>query len=264
MRLRAFYIATILIAIGAAALLILQEPDATPQAGTIIAPTSAPETAATGEIALKLSAEPFPITVGPNTLRVSLTDANGAVINGATVSVMRQMMHHEGALLNAGTLTQAENGDYTGRIVWPTPAPWRVEVTAELPDGGTISDQYEIYIYAIPPQTISGEPYYHGLSATAAAVSADPERELWIVIPQGTQEMIKHGMAADVVPEEIRLAASGRNTLIIRNNDISDHVIGPYFVRAGETVRQRFTQPATFVGTCSIRARAEVSIIVEG
>jgi hypothetical protein len=264
MRLRSVLIIIALIALVATVLLALPKPAVPQTEATITAPTSAPETAASGEIALKLSSEPFPMTVGPNTLRVSLTDGSGAPIDGAALHVTRQMMNHGGAFLNAGTLEQTASGVYTNRIVWPNASQWRVAVTAELPDGATVTEQFEIYIYAIPPQTISGEPYYHGVSATVEAVAADPERELWIVIPQGTQEMIKHGMAADVVPEEIRLAASGRNTLIIRNNDISDHTIGPYFIRAGETVRQRFTQPATFVGTCSIRQQAEVSIIVEG
>ena len=263
MRLRAILILTVLIAFGAVALLALPKPDA-PQAEAVVMPTSAPETAASGEITLRLGSEPFPMTVGPNTMRVSLTDAAGAPIDGAELHITRQMMNHGGAFLNAGTLEQTASGEYTSRIVWPTAAPWRVEVIAELPDGTTLAETYEIYIYALPQQTISGEPYYHGLSATTEAVKADPERELWIVIPQGTQEMIQHGLAADVVPEEIRLVASGRNTLVIRNNDITDHTIGPYFIRAGETVRQRFTQPATFVGTCSIRQQAEVSIIVEG
>jgi hypothetical protein len=265
MRLRAVLLILVLTALGAAVLLALPKPTA-PQAEAVITPTTAvaEATAPSGEIALKLSSDPFPMTVGPNALRVSLTDEHGAAIEGADVSVTWQMMHHEGAIPNKGVLTQTASGDYSGRVVWPMAAPWRVEINAALPDGTTLADQYEIYVYAIPPQTISGEPYYHGLTATNEAVAADPERELWIVIPQGTQEMIKHGLAADVVPEEIRLEASGRNTLIIRNNDISDHTIGPYFIRAGETVRQRFTQPATFVGTCSIRQQAEVSIIVEG
>ncbi len=266
MRLRAFLIITALTAVGVVALLALPKPDVAPQTESAATPTvttidSTPEA---GEMTIQLGSEPFPMTVGPNTLRVSLTGADGASIDGADVRVTWQMMHYEGAIPNEGVLTQSASGDYSGRVVWPMAAAWAVDVTAELPDGGTLADQYEIYIYAIPPQTVSGEPYYHGLSATTGEVAADPERELWIVIPQGTQEMIKHGLAADVVPEEIRLEASGRNTLVIRNNDITDHTIGPYFVRAGETVRQRFTQPATFVGTCSIRQQAEVSIIVEG
>lgn len=251
----------LIVAVGAAVL--LAQPRQAAPAFSADAQTLETE-AASSQIALKLGSEPFPMTVGPNTLRVSLTDGTGEPVDGAAIHVTRQMMNHGGAFLNAGTLEQTASGEYTSRIVWPNAAPWRVEITAELPDGATIKELFEIYIYAIPPQTISGEPAYHGLTATNVAVAAAPDRELWIVIPQGTQDMIKHGMAADVVPEEIRLAASGRNTLIIRNNDIADHTIGPYFVRAGETVRQRFTQPATFVGTCSIRQQAEVSIIVEG
>jgi hypothetical protein len=268
MRLRVVLIFAIVIAlVGVAGLFAALQP--TTEVNNTLVPLidSASEAAAetvVGAYKLQLGSDPFPMTVGPNTLRVSLTDESGAAIEGADINVTREVMGHVGATLAGATLVQGDDGVYVGRFVWPTASQWRIQVAARLPDGATLAETYEIYIYAIPPQKVSGEPYYHGLTATNEAVAADPDRELWIVIPQGTQDMIKHGMAADVVPEEIRLAASGRNTLIIRNNDISDHTIGPYFVRAGETVRQRFTQPATFVGTCSIRQQAEVSIIVEG
>lgn len=254
----------ILIAIGGAVLLRLRDSAPSPTVNTILEATSAAETVAGGQMALRLSADPFPMTVGPTMLRVSLTDADGQTVDGADVTVTREVVNQGGATLNAITLVQGADGAYSGRFVWPTAAQWLVGVSAKLPDGEILTDQYELYIYAIPPAKISGEPFYHAVSETAAAAAADSAREMWIVIPQGTQEMIKHGQAADVVPAEIRLQTDGRNTLVIRNNDIADHTIGPYFVRAGETVRQRFNTPATFVGTCSIRQRAEVSIIVEG
>jgi len=83
------------------------------------------------------------------------------------------------------------------------------------------------------------------------------------VIPMGTQALMRSGQGDDVIPEEIRLDLSGRHVLVIRNDDIADHVVGPFFVRSGEIIRQRFTSPAEFQGVCTIRHGAEVSIIVE-
>jgi hypothetical protein len=95
------------------------------------------------------------------------------------------------------------------------------------------------------------------------AVATNPEQELWIVIPQGTQQMMRTGQGADVIPPEIHLSLAGQNTLVIRNDDIADHTVGPFFVRAGETVRQQFTRAAEYLGKCTISHGAEVSIVVE-
>ena len=66
-----------------------------------------------------------------------------------------------------------------------------------------------------------------------------------------------------MIPAVIRLDSAARNTLVIRNDDIADHSIGPYFVRAGETVRQVFSEPTNVVGLCTIRGNSEISIIVD-
>jgi hypothetical protein len=70
-------------------------------------------------------------------------------------------------------------------------------------------------------------------------------------------------MGDDVIPADIRLNLSGQHVLVIRNDDIADHTVGPFFVRAGETIRQNFTQAAVFQGTCTIRHNADINIVVE-
>jgi hypothetical protein len=96
------------------------------------------------------------------------------------------------------------------------------------------------------------------------ALVSDPARELAIVIPQGTQALIRLGQAEDLIPTEIRLNVSGQNTLVIQNNDIVDHTIGPFLVRSGEVVRQKFTSPSVYQGVCSLNVAEAISIIVEG
>jgi len=66
----------------------------------------------------------------------------------------------------------------------------------------------------------------------------------------------------EFVPELINLSVSGQNTLVIRNDDYVANTVGPFYVGAGETLRQRFDAPGVFQGTCTINQgviRIEVS-----
>ena len=214
-------------------------------------------------VQIRLHSDPYPLSVGPSTLLVSLSDAEGAPVDGARIQVASQMMH-AGSLSLTHTSTGALDGEYHVPIIWPMMGQWTVDVTAELPDErGTVREQFMLFIYAVPPFNTGDQTTYRSVSEINALVSADPERELWIVIPQGTQELIKTGQGDELIPAEIRLQANGRNILVIRNDDIADHTIGPFFVRSGETVRQQFTEAAIFEGTCSVRHSDDISIIVE-
>ncbi len=90
-----------------------------------------------------------------------------------------------------------------------------------------------------------------------------PANELRIVIPDGTSAMIEAGEDPGVIPTEIALKLPEKNTLVIVNNDRVHHTVGPFFVRAGETVRQTFTQTAVYEGGCSIHPENIVRLVVE-
>ena len=214
-------------------------------------------------VEIRLHSVPYPLTVGPSTLFVSLRDSAGVPVDGALVQVSSQM-HHAGSLPLSHSTSDSLNGDYHVPIIWSMMGQWTVDVTAVLPeDRGTVREQFPVFIYAIPPFSTGDRTRFQSVSELNALVSADPERELWIVIPQGTQELIRTGQGDEIIPAEIRLQANGRNILVIRNDDIADHTIGPFFVRSGETVRQQFTEAAVFEGTCSVRHSDDISIIVE-
>lgn len=221
------------------------------------------QSAAPPGVEIRLRSDPFPMTVGRADLWVALEQAGGSPVEGAQVQVAAQMLHPGMPALWASA-EQSGTGAYRALMTWPMTGQWVIDVTAELPgQQSAIQEQFEVFVYAAPPSVSGSQTTYRSQSETRTAIMADPAREYWIVIPQGTRQMLLIGEDHNLMPDELRLQASGRNVLVIRNDDIADHNIGPFFVRAGETVRQKFTQPAVFTGTCSIRHSDEIRIVVE-
>jgi hypothetical protein len=46
------------------------------------------------------------------------------------------------------------------------------------------------------------------------------------------------------------------------NEDDRGHLVGPFFVGKGETLRQRFADTGTFVGRCSVHPSGEILLNV--
>lgn len=213
-------------------------------------------------VAINLYSDPFPMVIGPATLSFTVTGEDGMPID-AEVGMTAQMLHQGMLPLTIQTI-RYENGVYQVPVIWPMMGQWVIGISAELPDGqGTVEDQFEIYIYATAVDVSSSFASYPSVAQSRALIT-DPAREYAIIIPQGTNMLLMEGQADDVIPPQIYLNVNGQNTLVIQNNDIVDHTIGPYMVRAGEVVRQSFTRPAVYQGKCSINLVAEFSIIVEG
>ncbi|MCC6804328.1 MAG: FixH family protein [Anaerolineae bacterium] len=246
MRVRAAAVMILLTVVGLAAIWRLTQPSAD------------------STIHLYLTSDPFPLATGPGTLMVALTRADGAPVTDADVQVSASMMM-PGMMPVIGRLEASRDGQYPVSVMWTMPGEWVLDITAAAPGSESVHEQYNVYIYPvpIPPPVVGGEARYHSVREVEADVSTNPAKEMWIVIPLGTQQMMRTGQGADIVPYQIHLSLNGQNTLVIRNDDIADHTIGPFFVRAGETVRQQFTRAAEYVGKCTISHGAEVSIIVE-
>jgi hypothetical protein len=165
-----------------------------------------------------------------------------------------------------------ENGQYLVTLAWPMMGQWDIDILAAVTgDAGDTADaearqaseQFQVYVYPVPPQNVNTRTTYASVREYAA-LAANPERELYIIIPQGTADLVLMGHGEDLIPDQLRLSVTGQNTLVIRNDDIVHHTIGPFYVRAGEVIRQTFYQPAEYKGACSVLHGAEVSIIVEG
>ena len=216
--------------------------------------TAAPE--------LRLSSDPFPLAVGRTKLTFTLTDHTGDPVQGASVSVVASK-NAMGTLPLRGRGQETAAGRYDLELIWPMIGTWTLEVSATAPNQDEpLVEQYEVFIYPVSPQVSDDTASYRSVREINSLVD-DPTREKLIYIPLGTEALIRSGHGDDVIPEYILLEVDGQNTLVIHNDDLADHTIGPFFVRSAEAVRQTFREPAVFQGTCSINNASLVNIVVE-
>lgn len=214
------------------------------------------------QVVVQLSSAPFPLTVGQTTVRVYVTDSQGTPLEANALQVASTITQGGELTLYSPTIRSA-SGTYDAAVTYPRMGRWTLDVTGTLPNSeSTFSEEFVVFVYPVTPFTQSIRTTYRSTREIDAARSANSEQEYWIVIQPGTDEMMMEGLAGNLIPNEILLQAGGRNTLVIRNDDFADHNIGPFFVRAGETVRQQFTEPAVYEGTCSISHSDEIRIVV--
>jgi hypothetical protein len=189
--------------------------------------------AASSPVKITLTSQPFPMIIVEGMLPVDM-----------------QAVIHKGDV-------------YQVPVMWPMAGQWVVDVSAKLPNNlGTVTEQFELYVYSTIVDNPGGPAEYLSVSENHA-LDNDSAHQMVVIIPHGTRVLMQLGQAPDIMPTKVHFKVNGRNTLVIKNNDIVDHTIGPYLVHAGETLRQTFTRPATFQGKCSVNVRATVSIIVD-
>jgi hypothetical protein len=87
-----------------------------------------------------------------------------------------------------------------------------------------------------------------GIDITSADDATEFEHDY--VIPLGTAERIEAGEEIEIVPAELVVEIG--DALRIVNEDSSDHIVGVFFVAAGETLTQRFNSEAVLEGECSV------------
>ena len=80
------------------------------------------------------------------------------------------------------------------------------------------------------------------------------------VIPQGAGEAFDAGEPLEILPA--RLEVSKGEMIEIRNDDSRGHLVGPFFVGAGETLRQRFSSPGEYIGDCTVHPSGEIVVVV--
>ena len=76
----------------------------------------------------------------------------------------------------------------------------------------------------------------------------------------GSGEAIDRGEPLDILPAE--LEARVGEVIELVNLDDRGHLVGPFFVGEGETMRQRFNSPGEFVGICSVHPSGEFVLTV--
>jgi plastocyanin len=99
-----------------------------------------------------------------------------------------------------------------------------------------------------------------GGSDTFEVAAADSAADLRFVIPAGAGLAADRGAPIEVLPAALDVRVG--DVIEIRNDDDRGHLVGPFFVRAGETLRQRFASAGRYEGACSVHPSGEIAITV--
>lgn len=79
-------------------------------------------------------------------------------------------------------------------------------------------------------------------------------------IPAGAGEALDAGQPLEVLPAELTVSVG--EVIEIVNEDNRGHLVGPFFVGAGETLRQRFASAGTFIGECTVHPSGQIELVV--
>ena len=80
------------------------------------------------------------------------------------------------------------------------------------------------------------------------------------LIPHGTAARINAGHQVAIVPAELTVHRG--DTIRIVNEDIVDHIVGVFYVGAGETMTQRFQSVGVLTGECSVHPSGAFTLTV--
>jgi plastocyanin len=79
-------------------------------------------------------------------------------------------------------------------------------------------------------------------------------------IPLGAGEAFDRGEPLDILPAELDVHVG--EVIQIVNDDDRGHLVGPFYVGAGETLRQRFSTPGEFIGLCEVHPSGQLVLEV--
>ncbi len=79
-------------------------------------------------------------------------------------------------------------------------------------------------------------------------------------VPAGTGERFDRGEPIEILPQT--LEAKVGEVIRIVNEDDRGHVVGPFYVGAGETLVQRFASPGVFQGACTVHPSGQFELRV--
>ena len=80
------------------------------------------------------------------------------------------------------------------------------------------------------------------------------------LIPEGTGERFDAGEFIEILPAELEVSVG--EVLRVVNEVDRDHLVGPFFVGAGETLTQRFSTAGEFEGLCTVHPSGQFVLVV--
>jgi len=121
----------------------------------IIAGCSPNEATVADDVKIDLRVEPDPPAAGEAMLYITLTDADGTFIEGATVQVHGDMDHEGMEAVDRESDVTGNNDEYIVPFEWTMGGGWIVAVTATLPNNrGIAQAQFELFVEAISPDSV--------------------------------------------------------------------------------------------------------------
>lgn len=107
-----------------------------------------------------------------------------------------------------------------------------------------------------PVAACAGDDESFDLTDDSSDAAADHE----FVIPAGAGEAYDRGEPLEILPAELQVSVG--EVIEIVNEDERGHLVGPFFVGAGETLRQRFASPGRYTGECTVHPSGEIAVVV--
>ena len=81
--------------------------------------------------------------------------------------------------------------------------------------------------------------------------TARAPREITLVIPNGTAELVERGEQPPTIPENMAFVVG--DTLIVKNEDVLDHKLGPLWIPANSSALLSLDQEESFAYECSFQ-----------
>lgn len=81
--------------------------------------------------------------------------------------------------------------------------------------------------------------------------TARPPKEITLVIPNGTSELVARGEQPPTIPENMSFVVG--DTLTVKNEDVRDHKLGPLWIPANSSAQLSLDQQQSFAYECSFQ-----------
>lgn len=88
------------------------------------------------------------------------------------------------------------------------------------------------------------------------------ERHLVFTVPPGSVARLAAGEQLEILPQTIELSLRGKDTLVIRNDDVQPIQVGPFKIDPGQQFEQRYYNPGTYELICTLHQSQRLRIVV--
>ncbi len=87
-------------------------------------------------------------------------------------------------------------------------------------------------------------------------------RVLVFTVPPGSVARLAAGEQLEILPQTIELSLRGKDTLVIRNEDVQPIQVGPFKIDPGQQFEQRYYNPGTYELVCTLHESQRLRIVV--